>query len=332
MILLLPLSTFLVSCGATPSEEARGVNFVSDIYDEESGKAVFEVDLAVKTKLVYKCNPTTTAAKINFTIPVEGQVNSSLNRSRFTFENGEIIVNDLEFEQIEVKITVDSFTDQCIVRLKEYPKEIYPTESEVVINAGSSYTICPVGKFENNEERFLLEENFNFTVESDNETLISVSKEDRLTVYSSRQNSATATVTVTLNDTTGKAKNLSFKIKFIIVEPASEGFLRFKDFDKFVHDGETLSVDSSLLTANENGEYELSYNAYFISNVGTIIKDSGKLTGSSNNSEYISFDNENQIIKIKSTVDVKIQVSIWTNLIKPDGSAFRIVFDIDFKA
>lgn len=331
MLVMVPLSAFLVACGATPSEEAKGVTFVSNKYDEETGKAIFEVDLLVATELTYKCNPSSTTAKPRFTIPVEGQTNSQ-NRSRFTFEKGVITVNYPEFEQIEIKVEVAGFTDQCIVRLKQYPIKLTALESEVVLNAGSSYTICPVGEFENGEVKNLSEEGYNFSVVSDNETVITVSKEDRLTVYSSRQSAATANVTVTMNDSTGKATGLSFKVKFIVVEPAEEGFLIFDNFGKFVNNGDTLVLDANALEPNEDGEYELHYNAYFVSSIGTYVQNTGNFTGLSDSQLFVSFDDENQLIKIKSDKDRVIQITIWTDLVKDDGSALKITFEIDFTA
>ena len=336
LLVMFPLSSFLVGCGATPETIAKTVYFVSDKYDEETGKAIFEVDLKVATELTYKCNPSSSESAVNFTIPIEGQTNSSLNRSRFTFDNGIITVNYEEFEEIEVKITVNGQTDQCIVRLKEYPVEVYPEESEVILNSYGSYTICAIGKFKQPDGTFvnkpLLEEEYNFTVVSDDETIVSVPNENRLTVCSERQNSASATVSVTLNDASGKPLGMTFKVKFTVVELAESGFLMFDGFDKFVEDGGRIVVDANVMTPNASGEYEISYKAFYISHFDTFVENTGNFEGSTTDSDYVSFDNENQIIKIKSSVDNTFNVTIWSDLVKPDGSSLGITFTVQFIA
>ena len=57
LALLLPLGLVFTGCGATPSNEVRGVFFDSDYYDEETGYAIFELDQGRPTKLEYKVNP-----------------------------------------------------------------------------------------------------------------------------------------------------------------------------------------------------------------------------------------------------------------------------------
>lgn len=336
MLVMLPLSTFLVACGATPADTANAVMFVSDIYDEATGKAIFEVDLMVPTELTFKCNPSTAENKPSYTIPVEGQTNSSLNRSRFDFKDGVITVNHAKFEPVEIKITVNGYTDQCIVRLKEYPVEIYAAETDVVLNAYGSYTICAMGKFKladgTYEHRPLLEKDFNFSVYSDNETVISVPNHSRLTVCSERLNTNTANVTVKLLDESGKEKGISFTVKFTVKEMAKDGFLLFEGFDSFVENGSTVVVDANEMTANVEGEYEIRFKAYFISSMDTLLENIGGFECLTESNEYVSFDNANQLIKIKSDYNGEYVVTVWTNLFKEDGSTLGITFTIDFIA
>ena len=332
MLMMLPMSSLLVSCGATPEEDAKAVAFVSNKYDAETGKAIFEVDLNKATELTYKCTPSSSKNEPRYTIPVEGQTNSSLNRSRFDFEKGIITIKNTDFEQIEIKVEVNGFSDQCIVRLKEYPVEIYPHQAEVVLNAGSSYTICPVGKFSNEKTSVLSEEDYNFTVTSDDETIISVARADRLTVYSARKNKASATVTVTLNNINGESTGKSFKVKFTVIEPAEDMFLVFKNNDKFIEDGDTLKLYEAKSVPNANGEFELKYVPYFISSIDTNIYNVGKIETNCDNNQVVSFDNVNKIIKVKSDKNVKVKVTLITDMIKEDGSALKLTFYIDFIA
>ena len=345
LMVMLPLSSFLVACGATAGETANTVAFVSDIYDEETGKAIFEVDLGVPTELKFKCNPSTAKNKADYTIPVEGQSNAGYNRSRFTFEDGIITVNYDDFEQIEIKINVNGYTDQCIVRLKEYPISIRPAEADVIINSGASHTMMAYGTFEladgTTEERLLLEKDYKFSVVSENEQVVDVPNSSRLTVCSLLQSAGSTKVKVTLNDQSGKTKkdvnqkDISFYVNFTVVEVAKEGFLVFDNFNKFVEDGDAIAVDANSYEANANGEYELHYSAFFVSELGTFIENIGDYRGSSSDNNYITFDDENQLIKIKSNVDLKLDVTIYTDLFKIEQgvySTLQINFEIYFTA
>ena len=338
LVALMPLASFLVACGATPGETINGVSFVSDMYDEETGKAIFEVDLNVDTKLPYKWNPSSAKPDAEFTIPVEGQTDGSKNRDRYTFIDGVINVYDKNFEQIEIRIKVSGYTDQCIIRLKEYPESIRPLETSVVLNAGSSYTICAVGTFKTGnttEERLLSESEYNFTVVTESEPVISVPNENRLTVCSLLNKSGTTTVTVTLNDRSGKSKGMSFKVEFTVVEAAKEMFLRFDNFSNFVEDGDTIEVDANKLTANAQGEYELHYKAFVISDLDTFIENVGEYRSVSSDNEYVSFDDENQIIKIKSDYSMDLDVTIYTDLFRAEEGEYltlKIKFTIKYTA
>lgn len=337
MLVMLPLSAFLVACGATPADEANSVMFVSDIYDEETGKAIFEVDLMVPTELTFKCNPSTFENKPSYTIPVEGQTNSSLNRSRFDFKDGIITVNHAKFEPVEIKITVNGYTDQCIVRLKEYPVEIYATETDVVINAYGSHTICAMGKFKLPDNTFefrpLLERDYNFSVYSDNETVVSVPNHSRLTVCSERLNTNSANIKVKLLDESGKEKQgLSFTVKITVREMAKDGFLLLEGFNNFVENGSTVELNANEMTPNVNGEYELRFKAYFISDLDTLIENNGGFECLTESNDYVTFDNDAQLIKVKSNYDGEYVVTVWTNLFKPDGSTLGITFTIDYTA
>lgn len=345
LMVMLPLSSFLVACGATPGEEAFGVMFDSQKYDEETGKAIFEVDLGVPTELPIICNPSTARDKVDYTIPVEGQTNAGYNRSRFTFEKGVITVNYDDFEPVEIRVIVGEYSDQCIVKLKEYPISIRPAEAGVVLSSGSSYTINAIGIFEVpdktdprltvTEERLLLEEEYNFKVVSSNEQAIDVPNENRLSVCSIQNTYGSSKVTVYLLDQSKKSKEISFDVNFSVVEVAKQGFLIFDGFDKFVEDGGSIEVDANVMTENANGEYELDYTAMFVSELDTFIQNVGSFRGASNDNRYITFDDENQKIKIKSNVNLDLKVTIYTDLYKYEGgkySTLQINFDIKFIA
>lgn len=337
LMVMLPLSSFLVACGAEPGESANAVSFVSNLYDEETGKAIFEVDLNVETTLKYKCNPSTSKSSVRFTIPVEGQTNSSYNRSRFTFlETGTIIVNYDDFEPIEVKINVNGHTDQCIVRLKEYPLEIFVAEPEIVLNSYASYTIPLIGRFKLDdgtfENRQILENEYNYKVVSQNETLVNVPNLERLVICSERQISRSTVVNISILDTSKNPKGIACNLKVNIIESVEDGFLLFDNFDKIVSDGDEIEVDANYLVANADGGFDLTFKTYYISHLNSLVDVDENIYCSSNNNSYLKFNSETNTITINSDHDIELVVTLVTDLLKTDGLVVKIVFTINFIA
>lgn len=97
----------------TPEQEIN-IKFISDLTDNETGKAIFNVVLGVPFELNFECEPVEYSDRVTFTIVDDG---SAANRSRFSFVNGVITVSNSDFEQIEIKIELDGYSDNCFVRL-----------------------------------------------------------------------------------------------------------------------------------------------------------------------------------------------------------------------
>ena len=326
-IVILPVTILLSGCGATPTNEARGVHFVSTEYDESTGYAVFEVDLNVPTNLDFKVNPSSWSGYAITYQPIGGD---PANRVRYELINGVITVNSTDFQEIQIRIHINGYTDTCIVRLKEYPVRIQTDLTEVNINSFGVYTINVYGEFDNGDgttyTRAMTDQEFNFNVQTSDETIIDVPNANRLKVCSVRRNSASATVTVTLNNTVGESRGLSFTITFNVVQNASEGYLLIDGYDKFVNNGDTIDVNLSDLDYEE-GQYILSWRLYAFSESGLYTETDSSCT--TTNSRYIEVDNELDRLVIDTSQDLSVRVNIWTPLIDGDGNAFAVVVNLN---
>jgi len=262
--LLFPFALLLTGCGATPVNSVNAVYFESNLYDEETGYAVFEVDLNVETELTFKINPSVWEGYEPVYAVVRGGEKEE-NRSRFRLEYGKITVLNPKFEEITVRIYVNEFEDTCIIRLKEYPTDIFLTddtkvkESTDYVNAGGVYTLHVYGQYTvpkvdeegnvvkdgkgdivtENVIRELGDDRYNFLVESSDKTVIDVLDNSRLKVCSLKHKIESATVTISLLDTTGKVRGETFvlKLKLNVVLSPNSSIVTMDGFGEFVEKG-----------------------------------------------------------------------------------------------
>lgn len=347
LMVMFPVTMFLTGCGATPTNEVRGVFFQSDMYDEKTGYAVFEVDLGVKTKLDYKINPSTWSG---YAISYAFKEASGQNLSRFTFtpEDGCIDVNSVDFEEIKVDIMVNKKVDTCIVRLKKYPTNMFliatdnvseVKEKEININALGSYTICPVGKFTDANNRVykksLIEKEFDFKVTSDDETVVAVPNKNRLKICSVRKTPASANVTVALLDSTGK-ELFSVKLKVNVVQNVVKSVSTITGYDDFIpvdaKDKGPIEILASRLQQNEDDQYLLTPQIFLYGEDSRYI-DEEKIETAVTVSDPRYVDVENGQIMVKKGInnELTFRVYVWTNLIKTDGMIFSFIYDVKIK-
>lgn len=329
--IILPIGLILTGCGATPSDSVQGVHFVSNIYDETTGMAIFEVDFNVDTELTYKLNPSTASAYAEYSIPKEGEVNSDINRSRFEFEAGIIRVTDRAFEPVEIKLTVSGFSDQCIVRLKEYPNSMKLKETNIILNSGSSYAICPIGIFGTGnaaEERIINDVDYKFEVSSSNETYVSVPNKERLKICAEKQNGngMQVDVTVKMFDNTGNQIGIGV-IKVTVTNAVESGFLSLDGVDKFVYDGDTLVINAADLETYD-GAYVLGYTAYFMSDKKTFFDSYDNYYFTSDSTDYIKDDVQNNKLLLYVDFDFEFEATLWSSLTDKDGNLCKIQFKV----
>ena len=335
-VMVLPLVTILSGCGATPSGDLLGVVFKTQKYDEATGLPLFEVDKDVTVDLsekVWTYPSSASGYKVYFDPIDKG---TAENSSRYTFKDGKITVNSRDFEDVRYKVRVGDYSDTCIIRLKEYPVEIYPDETSMVV---SSYEIVPINvraKFVNTagveSYRNITESEYEFLVETSDETIVNIPNENRLKFCPVRNGASEAEITVTL--LTGKLdengnrvkSNLSFKISVQVIQNISTSFLTMSGVDTFIENGDTANVDYNELEI-ESGFKKIDFTIYPV-NVGnllveneftyTIYISSKKFAKISDDGKYILLDSS-----VENNYELKVTI-IVTDLSMGDSSAFAI--------
>lgn len=283
--------TMLTGCGATPINSANAVKFESDMYDETTGYAVFEVDLNVTTELTFKVNPSIWSGYVvqlheiedDYNNETDNHINYDLDRNNLD-EDGNVVdgkklyitVTNKNFMQIKVRITVTisdgvALEDYCLIRLKEYPSEIYlnqetlATEKSDYINAGGVYNIKVFGKFTEKEIvkvendgitsleikektviREITDDKYHFLVESNDETALSVLDSSRLKVCSLKYKIENATITIKMIDNLGNEKGEDFTLKLnlkVVLSPKS-ALISIDGYDKFIKGNSDITNSS----------------------------------------------------------------------------------------
>ncbi len=327
----LPLTMLFSGCGATATNGANAVNFVSEKYDSK-GRAIFEVDLGVPTKLNYKVNPSTWSG---YAVTYNNDA-TERNRQRFVLEgDGVITVTRADFEDLDVEINVNGHSDHCLVTLKKYPTKVYPKFTEVQLAAQGMYTIDVLAEFEGeNNARQILESDYKFKVVSSDETKVQVPNSDRLTIYAVCTNEATANVTVSLLDQSGKEKT-KFVVKINVIQSAGKAVLKLGGVDKFIKEGETITLQSSSLET-QSGAYVIIYNVLFFSDTNILLENNIETLFSFSDSSIVSADySENKIlIQINDITknDYSFNVSLVTNLTDSSGKPLKLSFKIEILA
>ncbi len=340
-VITMPLALFLTGCGATPSNEVLGVYFVSPVYDDATGQAVFEVDTNVDTKLDYKMNPSTGSG---YAVTYKIKECPENNLSRFTLKDGVINVSSNKFEQIRVDITINGYSDTCIVRLKKYPESMFlydvdgQTETknlEVSVNAQGSYTISPFGRFSNAAGTYvqpLLEYDYDFKVESADRTIVDVPIKNRLKFNVVATKPASTTVTVSLLNS---AKQVVHKVtvKVNVVLNASKASVILDGSYRFINIGDQVTIDLSTIDPEADGSYVLDYQLFVFNadgrkidgvNISTICRVS--------ETRYVEVSKtSDQIIISDMPGDFTFTMKLWTNLIGENGTPFAVSFDVEIK-
>lgn len=334
MTILMPLTMVLSGCGATPKNIVLGVAFESMTYDEETGYAIFEVDKNLETTLEYKVYPSTcTGYKVYFDPVDKG---TAENSSRFTFENGKIIVNSDSFEEVTYKVRIGDHTDTCIVRLKTYPVSIRPEQSTMTIGAYETASINVIATFMNPNgltySRNLSENDFGFLVEPEDETVIGVPDPNRLKFRSIRGKAAETKLRVTLLNGAGEKTSLTFEIDVVITQNPNTAYLLMeKGYSKIIRNDQTIQVNYDELETE--GSYKaIKFDVYVVSNTNLWIEEDCGLSFQLSNKKLAKVsDNGKYLLLTDGIVNgYKLDVSICTNLTMEDGSLFIINLTMEF--
>lgn len=211
LALLMPAMFILSGCGATSTNQVRGVFFDTKLYDDD-GIAVFEVDYNTETELTYKVNPSTGSGYKPIYQTLKSGENEE-NRTRFELVNGKITITSRDFEEITVQITLNGYKDVCKIRLKQYPDSIFFLDADgnqiSTLNSqicADSYDVIHVYGSFGGEVRELTDERYIFNVVSTDETIISVPNINRLTIYTLKSHPSDCAVTITLLNASAKTE------------------------------------------------------------------------------------------------------------------------------
>ncbi len=297
-------------CGVKGSRVATGIEFVRD---------VFYVDYNVETRLDYKIYPAT-ADDVYVTYEPQPSIDQT---SYFNFtKDGRIKVINKNFTKIDVIIRMNDFSDECEVRLKEYPTVINFDKTQDYINAGSVYALNLSGIY-NGETRVCGNGDFNYKIESSNSSIIEVVSEEALLVRSTGRRGS-ADIKVSLQNSQGTLMSgLEAQIKLTVVENISEAFVSFGD-DLVVKNG------SSNIVSMTSDEQRLLKVLYFNSlGIQNTLTDFNIYLSNEEVFEIIEQDGEVYLkakhLAVTSSEAYQVFVTIQSEALKVNGEPLKIV-------
>lgn len=166
------LSVFaFAGCEAKGSSDVAGFKFVQD---------VFYVDLGVETSLDYKIFPNSAGTYyVSYSLV---DVDTSQD-TYYQFSEGKVKVIDSRFEEITVRGSVNTETDECKIRLKEYPDEVAFASSQLELEANAVSVLNVIGTFDAGD-RSLKNGEFVYKITSSDPSVIEVVDAQALTIKS----------------------------------------------------------------------------------------------------------------------------------------------------
>ena len=341
--LLWPISLILTGCGATPSNKITGIFFDSLKYDEATGLPLFEVDENVETFLSYKVYPSSASGYKIYFDPISVAPNNS---PRFSFADGKILINskDFEPEKFRVRIGEYGFYDECIVKRKEYPVEIFTETPNMTVTTDEIVPLNICARFKktigNNTVdviKNITEADYDFLVESSDDTVVKVLNDNRLKVQPIRNGKSTAEVTVTI--LSGKIDeqgnhvktNLSVKISMQVVQNISTSFMLISGVNTIVKDGDTVDLNLTQLEDVDLGAKglfkKLDFKIYPVNDSDLMVDDEIEYLIHLSSKFYANVSDDEKYILINNSVGdgyVLTVTIIIPEMKMSDGSSFAI--------
>lgn len=335
LVLIIPIALLLSGCGATSTNEARGVFFDGNLYDEED--VIFEVDLNTETELTYKVNPSSWSGyKAVYQTLKSGE--NEENRTRFELKDGKITVTDPNFEEITVQITLNGYKDVCKIRLKEYPTEIFLLNENGERVSEVNKTICAdgydnihvYGLFAGNSEPVeLKDDRFNFKLTSSDSTVIEIPNDNRLTVYTLKTKPEASEVQINLLDSSGNSKFGTLKIKYNVVPKVAGSYISLDGYGHFITD-ETEEIEVNLNKLDfdkEKQQYLVGFEIILIDLDGFVSV--GEVKDITASSDAIKFDKDSGKILIRTTDLISFDLTFYFNLVSSDGTPYLVNFRVN---
>ncbi len=354
LILIVPASALLAGCGATPVNAAQGVSFLSN--EQENGQAVFSLDLNSPLKLPYKINPSSAHGYSPRFTAVSGISGDNMETYSLDIVTGEFCIKRDDFKDVEVEITVGSFTDTCKIKLKTYPTKIgiydesqpdkLNTAPKINLATGASYQINIGGLF-GTETRLMSDSQYNFLIEASesSQTIINISNNNRLS-FTAYNNIGPATVKVALCDYFGNVFKdgegnalYAFEIEVYVYMKSASMDIKIDGLDLLVS-SENLQ-NEYVLTASQvdydlnTAIYSIGFEADFYDSYGRLIDDGSlELNCFVDKTTFITVDNDAKIIYLRtppSGGSFVINVEMWSNAPLGSGEYCMARFKIRIK-
>ena len=286
-----PLCLMLTGCGPTPISDIKAVYFDSDMYDEATGYAVFELDYNVPTLLTYKINPSGWSGNVQFNAIKNGQDKApyfDLNEATGEFTIMDKTAYQVTEVQILINVPVDGkmvqYLDTCIVKMKTYPTQIFvdenrEVEKEIYLNAHGSCSLDVYGFFgyeplRDESGKIQLDEfdkiiytntpiinqlsdnEYKFDLKCSDESVLEIPDPTRLTIHSLKDKIDEVIVVIKLLNSKGEPIEgfvLTYKIKIVLT--ASSSYATFEGYNSFILDGEGYGEedkDKIIINLNES--------------------------------------------------------------------------------
>lgn len=350
-----PAIVMLAGCGATPINNVKAVYFDTNLYDDDTGYAVFELDLNKPTILTCKVNPSGWNGELVF-----NAVNlSPTNANYFDLDahSGQFTIINENYQTVEVQVLINidvagsirTIEDRCYVKQKIYPSQIYfskekYTEQTIYINSLGAHSLHVYGNFGRGEINEISESEFNFKVISNDNSIINVPDSSRLKIYSQQSKIKEVDVEIYLLDTFGEEKGDKYHLTLhvIVVLPTSDSLATFEGYDSFIQNGDEIDItidntfDSSIIGGSTY--YNLKFDFELFSTSGQskqvyISSDEYTITCTSNQESYRNIDNENRIFQVRkpqNSNNLSIDITIATSANNVDKQVYKMSFKINF--
>ncbi|MBQ8468264.1 MAG: hypothetical protein IJ542_00730 [Clostridia bacterium] len=228
------------ACNASGATVAKGVRFTQKVY---------EIDRKVPVKLEYVVYPSTAA---NYTASFD----CTASHGVYSYEKGYFTITD-EYEDIpdiEATITVDNYSDTCIIKLIKYPTDIYFESSDVTINKNGAVGLQLFGTIDGETDKSIDFDKYNIEYVSSNPSVVRI--EGNTAISTGKPGSVT--ISARLKDTQGNyvpidrndPLNLLYtETTITVVENVAKAYV-------------TIEGNDSFLTVNANNYNQQASNTY----------------------------------------------------------------------
>lgn len=191
-VLCMPL---LSACGGEGNTKVTGVRFTQDVY---------ELDLNTPTQIPYKVYPSTASDYYVSFDPLSSDPNAG---SKFTLKSGVMTIVRDTFTSVTLRISVAGYTDECTVKLKNYPLSIDFETDEDVVNSNGIYNLKLKATIQDPETdeietKYIDSNDYNIVLESSNPRVLAIDDPSKLVVRSTGK-SGSATITANIYDGDG---------------------------------------------------------------------------------------------------------------------------------